>query len=81
MYKKKCREGSCNSSHWQLTINGASPLLFCGGRAGKPRGVVFRPVRLQDNGQTEGCEMIVNGSALFDKQPLPMNCETNKPRM
>ncbi len=78
MYMLKCRESSCNSS--QLTRNGAGPLQFCGGSAGEPRGVVSRPVRM-DNGQTEGCEMIVNGSALVDKQPPPMNCETSNPRM
>ena len=74
----KCRERSCNSS--QLTRNGIRPLQFCDGRAGKPRGVVFLPVRM-DNGTTEGCEMIVNGSALVDKQPPPMNCEDSNPRM
>ncbi len=74
-YDIKCRESSCNSS--QLTRNG--PLRFCDGRAGEPRGVVFLPVRL-DNG-TEECSKVVNGSALVDKQPPPMNCEASNPRM
>ncbi|XP_064406818.1 adhesion G-protein coupled receptor G2-like isoform X2 [Halichondria panicea] len=64
----------------QLTRNDTGPVQFCDGSAGEPRGVVFLPITL-DNGQTEGCEMIVNGSALVDKQPPPMNCETSNPRI
>ncbi|XP_064406830.1 adhesion G protein-coupled receptor L3-like isoform X2 [Halichondria panicea] len=71
-------ESSCNDS--QLTKNGAGPLQFCGGSAGGPRGVVSLPIRME-NGQTKGCEMIVDGSVLVDKQPPPMNCETSNPRI
>ncbi len=78
MYMLKCRESNCNSS--QLTKNGAGT-LFCDGRAWEPRGVVFRPVRMDNGGQTERCDVIVNGSVLVDKQPPPMNCEASDPRM
>ncbi|XP_064406828.1 uncharacterized protein LOC135351685 isoform X5 [Halichondria panicea] len=68
-------ESRCNDS--QLTRNGAGTLQFCGGSAGEPRGVVFRPVGL-NNGK---CSKVVDGSALVDKQPPPMNCETSNPRI
>ncbi len=76
----KCRTRSCYVNSSRITINGTGPLQFCDGSAGEPRGVVSRLVML-DIGQTEECDMIVNGSALVDKQPPPMNCEDSNPRM
>ncbi|XP_064406870.1 adhesion G protein-coupled receptor L3-like isoform X2 [Halichondria panicea] len=71
---------SCYINSSRITINDTGPLQFCDGSAGEPRGVVFLPVTL-DNGQTEGCNMVVNGSALVDKQPPPMNCKDSNPRI
>ncbi len=44
--------------------------------------MVSLPVMLNNyDGQTEICDLIVIGSALVDKQPLPMNCKDSNPRM